>query len=152
MNRDVAAGLGLLALAGLYLAGTLQIQGSSLSDEIGADGVPLILAGLLAVLAVLLAVRGWWSGRAAGVTRVPGEDGAPLRRVLGFLGLAALYGPVAYALGYLGGLVFLIAAIALYEGARPSWRLVAVALGGAAFFWLMFVWLLGVAQPHGALF
>lgn len=152
MNRDVAAGLGLLALAGLYLAGTLQIQGSSLSDEIGADGVPLILAGLLTVLSVLLAVRGWLSGRTGRRASPPGEEGAPLRRVLGFLGVAALYGPVAHALGYVGGLIFLIAAVALYEGARPSWRLAAVALGGAALFWLMFVQLLGVAQPHGVLF
>lgn len=154
MNRDVAAGLGLLAFAGLYFAATLRIQESSLSDEVGADGVPLLLAGLLAALAALLAVRGWFAGRAARATPKPeaAEGGAPVRRALGFLGVALLYGPAAYLLGYVGGLAFLIAAAACYEGARPTWRLAAVALGGAAFFWLVFVQLLGVAQPRGILF
>lgn len=161
MNRDVAAGLGLLAFAGLYFAGALRIQQSELSDEVGAAGMPVILAALLAVLAALLAARGWLAGRparAGGPTataegaREAGEGGAPIRRALGLLGIAALYVPVALALGYVVGLAFLIAAIAYYEGTRPTWRLAAVAVGGAAFFWFVFVRLLGVAQPRGILF
>lgn len=161
MNRDVAAGLGLLAFAGLYFAGTLRIQQSELSDEVGAAGMPVILAALLAILAALLTARGWLAGRPARAggpaataegAREAGEGGAPIRRVLGFLGIAALYVPVALALGYVVGLAFLIAAIACYEGIRPTWRLAAVAFGGAAFFWVVFVRLLGVAQPRGILF
>lgn len=154
MNRDVVAGLGLLAFAGLYFAATLRIQESSLSDEVGANGMPLLLVGILTVLAVLLAVHGWFAGRATRAARKPEafEGGAPVGRVLGFLGVASLYGPAAYLLGYVGGLALLIAAIAFYEGARPTWTLAAVALGGAAFFWLVFVQLLGVAQPRGILF
>ena len=151
MNRDVIAGLGLLGFAGLYFAATLRIQDSSLSDEVGARGMPLLLVGTLAVLAALLAVRGWFAGRAARVARKPeaSEGGASFGRVLGFLGVAALYGPVAYLLGYMAGLAFLIMAVAIYEGARSSWRLAAVAFGGAAFFYLVFVKLLGVLQPPG---
>ena len=150
MNRDVAAGLGLLAFAGLYFAATLGIQESSLSDEVGADGVPLLLVGILAVLAALLALRGWFASRGRPTPKAEVvESGAPFGRVLGFLGVAALYGPVAYLLGYLPGLVALIVGVALYEGARPTWNLAAVAVGGAAFFYVVFVRLLGVAQPPG---
>ena len=58
MNGDVAAGLGLLLLAGLYLAQTFDLQQSSLSDEVGPGGLPLMLAVLLAFLAAVLAARG----------------------------------------------------------------------------------------------
>lgn len=151
MNRDVIAGLGLLGFAGLYFAATLRIQESSLSDEVGANGIPLVLAALLAVLAVALAARGWFAGRAARPVQATevSEDGASFGRVLGFLGIAAVYGLVAYVLGYVAGLVVLIVGIAVYEGARPSWSLLAVAVGGAAFFYVVFVRLLGVAQPPG---
>lgn len=150
MNRDIIAGLGLLGFAGLYFAATLRIQESSLSDEVGAKGMPVVLAALLAVLAVALTVRGWRASRALRPARAEAsEDGASFRRVLGFLGIAAVYGPVAYALGYVAGLIVLIVGIAVYEGARPSWSLLAVAVGGATFFYLAFVKLLGVAQPPG---
>ena len=151
MNRDVIAGLGLLAFAGLYFAATLRIQESSLSDEVGANGMPLLLVGILAVLALLLAVRGWFAGRATRTARKQdtSEGGAPVGRVLGFLGVAALYGPVAYLLGYTAGLTVLIMGVAIYEGARLGWSLAAVAVGGAAFFYVVFVKLLGVAQPPG---
>lgn len=161
MNGDVAAGLGLLLLAGLYLAQTFDLQQSSLSDEVGPGGLPLMLAVLLAFLAAVLAARGWLAARAARTGRTtaaveasPASDAgaAPIGRALGFLAVAGLYGPAAYALGYVGGLAVLIAAVAFYEGARPSWQLAAVACGGAAFFWLFFVQLLGVAQPRGAFF
>lgn len=150
MNRDVAAGLGLLAFAGLYFAATLRIQESSLSDEVGANGMPLLLVAILAVLAALLALRGWFAGRGRSVRKPEAsEGGASFGRVLGFLGVAVLYGPAAYLLGYLPGLAVLILGVAVYEGARPTWGLAAVAVGGAAFFYVVFVKLLGVAQPPG---
>ena len=55
-------------------------------------------------------------------------------------------------LGYPLALVLLLLAVSLYEGAKPSWRMYAVALGGAAFFWLLFDVVLGVRQPEGLLF
>ncbi len=157
MNKDVLAGAGLLVLAGLYGAATLQIQQSSLSDEIGPTGLPLILAGLLAALSVLLMVRGWVMARTVAVPAIVSvseedEPAAPLRRALGFLVLGLLYVVASPVLGYVAALTILIAGIALYEGARPSWPLLAVAVGGAGVFWLLFVGLLGVEQPHSLLF
>src|SRR3712207_2942533 len=53
MNKHVLSRVILLVGAGAYYWATLQIPNSSLSDEVGAQGLPRILAFLLAGLAVL---------------------------------------------------------------------------------------------------
>ena len=153
MNRDAVVGLGLLLLAGTYGWAAAQVQDSSLSDEVGATGLPFALAVLLAGLAVVLIVRSLVTGQARPVAAAEGEEPpAPPRRVLGLVGLGALYALLAPVLGYVVALALTIAGVAAYEGAKPSLRLGAVALGGAALFWLLFVRLLGVEQPRGFLF
>jgi putative tricarboxylic transport membrane protein len=49
-------------------------------------------------------------------------------------------------------LFLLLVAVPLYEGMRFSWRVLAVAAGGAAVFYALFVVVLGVRQPEGLLF
>jgi hypothetical protein len=71
---------------------------------------------------------------------------------LGLLGIAAAYIVVAPLVGYGVALALMIAAVAMYEGMRPSWRMAVVAAAGALAFWLLFVQLLGVEQPTGLLF
>jgi hypothetical protein len=58
VNKDVLSGAILLAVSAAYGWATLQIPDSSLSDEVGAQGMPRILAYLLAVLAALIIARG----------------------------------------------------------------------------------------------
>jgi putative tricarboxylic transport membrane protein len=155
MNKDVVSGLILLVVAALYYAATLQIPESSLSDEVGAQGIPLILAILLATLAVLITARGVIMGRKPSpAAPVPTNDEAeaPPRRALGFLAIAAGYVIAAPLVGFAPALALLIAAIAIYEGAVPSWRLALVAVAGALVFWLLFVQLLGVEQPQSLFF
>jgi putative tricarboxylic transport membrane protein len=76
------------------------------------------------------------------------EETAPPRRALGFLAIAAGYVVVAPLVGFGPALALLIAAIAVYEGMRPSWRVAVVAVAGAVAFWLLFVQFLGVEQPR----
>jgi hypothetical protein len=68
------------------------------------------------------------------------------------LGIGALYIPVATVLGYWPALALLLLAVPLYERMKPSWRMFAVAAGGATFFWLLFDVVLGVRQPEGMIF
>jgi putative tricarboxylic transport membrane protein len=154
MNKDILGGIILLVVAGAYYGATLQIPESSLSDEVGAQGLPTILAFLLAGLAVLIIVRGVVMARrqlaAAAVAEDAGE--APPRRALGLLAIAAGYIAVAPLVGFAPALALLIAAVAIYEGMAASWRLIMVAASGALAFWLLFVQLLGVEQPAGLLF
>jgi putative tricarboxylic transport membrane protein len=151
MNKDVVSGLILLGVAGAYAWATRQIPDSSLSDEVGAQGLPTILAALLAGLAMLIVVRGLTMSRKpqlAVVTDLGEEETAPPRRALGFLAIAAAYVVVAPFVGFGPALALLIAAVAIYEGMRPSWRVAAVAVAGAFAFWLLFVQILGVEQPR----
>ncbi len=152
--RDAIAGALLLALAGGYHALTQRIPASSLSDAVGPDGLPKLLAAALAVVAAALIVKGLWLGRAPAAAPAPADDEAPatLPRALGFLAIGVGYMLVAPFTGYAIGLALVIAAVALYERAVPGPMLLAVAVAGGAGFWLVFVKLLGVEQPVSRLF
>ncbi len=65
MHKDTIAGLLLLALAGAYFLATRAIPDSSLSDAVGATGLPYVLAAALAILAAMLTVKGLLASRAA---------------------------------------------------------------------------------------
>ena len=154
MSKDVLSGAVLLVVAAAYYWAMLQIPESSLSDEVGAQGLPRILVFLLAGLALLILARGFLAPRkrpAADVDAGENPDAAP-RRALGFLAIAAGYVVVSPLVGYGPALALLIATVALYEGTKPSWRTAVIAIGGAVVFWLLFVQLLGVEQPSSALF
>ena len=154
MSKDALSGIVLLVVAVAYYWATLQIPESSLSDEVGAQGLPRILGVLLAGLALLILIRGILMSRKRLVAEVDaGEDpDASPRRALGFLAIAAGYVIVSPLVGYGPALALLIAAVAVYEGAKPSWRTAVIAIGGAVVFWLLFVQLLGVEQPSSTLF
>ncbi len=63
MNKDILSGGLLLAGAGVYWWATTQIPESSLSDEVGAQGLPRILALLLVAVALLIVARGLLAAR-----------------------------------------------------------------------------------------
>jgi putative tricarboxylic transport membrane protein len=153
MNKDVLSGAVLLLVAAAYYWATLQIPDSSLSDEVGAQGLPRILAVLLVGLALLILVRGFLASPkrlATDIDAAEDPDASP-RRALGFLAIAAGYVLVSPLVGYGPALALLITAVAIYEGTKPSWRTAVIAIGGAVVFWLLFVQLLGVEQPSSAL-
>ena len=156
--RDIASGAVLLALAGGYHLATRQIPRSSLSDEVGADGLPRLLTAALVLLGAAIALRGLMQrapapargADAADTTANATADEAPhsaLPRALGFLALGVGYMLLAPLVGYVLAVALLIVAVALYEGLAPSWRLAAVACAAGVLYWLVFVALLGVEQP-----
>jgi putative tricarboxylic transport membrane protein len=149
-HKDAIAGALLLALAGAYFIATRRIPVSSLSDDVGPDGLPKLLAAALAVVAAALIAKGLWIGRMRQPLQVA-DDGddppATLPRALGFLAIGVGYMIVAPLTGYAVGLAVVIAAVAVYERAVPSIMMLAVAAGGGLGFWLVFVKLLGVEQP-----
>lgn len=152
MKKDILSGGIVLAVAGAYYLGARQILHSRLEDEVGADGLPLILAALLAALGVLLILRTRFASRQRAGTGTR-EYQAPYPRALGFLAIAVGYALIAPVVGYLVGIGLLITAVAVYEGnIGPSRRLAVIALGGAVGFWLLFIKLLGVEQPTNILF
>ena len=155
MKKDLIASALLLAVAAAYYVATVRIPVSTLADEVGPHGLPKVLAIALAVVAVGLGVRALIAKRPVTVPETAANDDDPEAtplRALGLLGIGALYMLAAWILGYVPALILLILGIALYEGMRPSWRVVGIAIGGATLFWLLFVVLLGVPQTAGLLF
>nr|TFG55052.1 MAG: tripartite tricarboxylate transporter TctB family protein [Hyphomicrobiales bacterium] len=152
-TKDLIASALLLLIAGLYYAATVQIPVSALGGEVGPHVLPTALAILLGIVGVSLALRTLFARHvAAARTSTSRESEATPLRALGLLAVGALYIPFAWGLGYVPTVFLLIAGIALYEKAAPSWRLAGIALGGAVLFWLLFVALLGVRQPQSMLF
>jgi hypothetical protein len=130
----------------------VQIPVSTLGGVVGPHVFPTVLALLLGILGVSLALRTLIARRVAAKASGDKEEEATPLRALGLLGVGALYIPAAMLLGYVPALFLLIASVALYEGAKPTLRLGLVAIGGAIFFWLLFVAFLGVRQPQSIFF
>ena len=150
MRRDLVCSAILLCIAALYYLAATGIQVSTLEDEIGPRGLPAVLSALLAMAAIVIGVRALVAAPAG--AGAPKEAEAHWLRAIGMLAIGALYIPVASVLGYWLALALLILAVPVYERMKPSWRMFAVAAGGATFFWLLFDVVLGVRQPEGMIF
>ncbi len=151
VSRDDVLGLGMMVLAAAYWAAADQIPVSLLSDNVGADGAPKMLAVALAICGALLVI----ATRARPALAAGEEEGAPAdRRRAHLRAIGLLTGLGAYALllpvlGYPLSLALLIGGAAVYGGARPTLSLVAIAIAGGVGFWLFFSKFLGVLLPLG---
>ena len=152
MNKDLLSGLVLLLIAGLYYVGSGTIADSTLSDEVGASGLPRVLSVVLAGLGLLLVVRSLIAVRpAARASKEDDMDGSRLPRAIGFLAFGVGYVLLLPILGYIVSIALLIMGVALFERAERPWFGPVTAIGGAVLYWAIFVKLLGVNQPIGSL-
>jgi putative tricarboxylic transport membrane protein len=156
MNRDGWSGVMLLALDAAYYWASRAIPDSTLSDEVGATGLPHLLTLALAGLGIILLVRSLLilqpAKAAEADAREADQVSASLPRAVGFLMLGVGYVVIVHYVGYMIGVALLIAAVALYEGAARRWTIPVAAIGGALLYWALFVKLLGVNQPVGTIF
>jgi hypothetical protein len=150
MSRDIICGAFGLAIATAYYAAATGIQQSLLSDAVGADGIPKLLAISLGLFSALLLLRA--ALRRQTTRGGEAQEAATMRqhlRALGLVGLGFAYAAVAPYLGYPLALALLIGAAVVYFGLRPSPRLVLVSAAGAMILWVLFVKLLNVPMPVG---
>ena len=145
MNRDGALGLLLLALAAGYYAAADAIPPSTLADAVGPGGLPKAYAVVLGALALGLVARGRRADAGG-----PEASARLLLRVGGLLALGVAYLLVVPWVGYPIAIAGLLIGTTCYQGGRLDGRVVAVGIGGAAFFWLLFVQVLGIDHPVGA--
>lgn len=147
MPRNVVLGSVTLALSAAYywMATTLPV--SQLADAIGPQGLPKTYAVVLGLLSILLI-----AGSVRGV-RAPAPAGAggraSLPRAMGTLLIGIVYIAVAPWLGYMLSITALILATTYYQGGALTRYSAVVALAGGVLFWVLFVVLMGVAQPPG---
>ena len=147
LNAELMFGVVALAAAAAYYAAARAIPSSLLDDVVGSGGLPKTYGLALAVLAVAQIARALASRRTAAGSA--GEVMLSHRKTFGTLALGLGYGALLPWLGYAGSIAVLIAATAAYQGAGFNRRVALVAVGGAAFLWALFVWLLGIPQPAG---
>jgi putative tricarboxylic transport membrane protein len=153
VTRDTGIALGLLFVAGLYWLGADRIRISRLEGVVGAQAVPKGLAVSLAILALLLIAQDLWRGRRAAATAIgqkPDAGGSNAHlRAAGMLLIGVGYLVVVGTIGYLPAVALLVLATARYIGQPWSAQLIALAIGGALVYDLIFVWLLGIPLPPG---
>ena len=157
MNRDLAFGVACLLLAAGYYALAALLPESLLADAVGPQGLPELYAVLLATLSIGLILRSI-TGKASATDRrrasaTPAEPSSSRRvtRAAGMLLIGIVYLGVVTWIGYAVSIAALIMAATWYLGGALTRQAVAVAVGGAATFWLLFVVLLRVPFPAGTL-
>ena len=74
---------------------------------------------------------------------------AVLARVAGMLLIGVVYIIAAPWVGYIPSIAALILVTVYYQGGAINPRVALVSVSGAAFFWLLFVFVLGIPQPAG---
>ncbi len=159
--RDLIGGLAAIAIGGGYWAMALSIRSSALDDTVGPAGLPKVLGGAMVGLGLLLCLKAAFAGRRTQSSGPVSDEAATaegsgiglrgILRVGGLVAIAVGYLLVVRWLGYLPSIALLIAAVTLYGGAPPTWRVFAIAAGGAVLYWLLFVVLLGIPLPPGLL-
>ena len=154
MDRDVAFGAATLAIGAAYYSMALAIPPTSLADAIGPQGLPKTYAILLAAFSLLLIGRSLARRRREArpeENAVPTKrrQGRALWRVAGMLAIGAAYIVIAPWLGYVVSIAGLILATTYYQGGEINRQVALVAVGGAIFFWLLFVVIMGIPQPAG---
>ena len=152
-NRDLLFGIATLVVAAVYYGVAVTIPQSDLADPVGPQGLPRVYALLLAALSLILIARSL--RRSASnpdspnpESRIP-NPGSGIPRVIGMLLIGVAYIIVLPWFGYLLSVAALITATIYFQGGSINGRSILVALSGAAFFWLLFIWLLRIQYPAG---
>jgi putative tricarboxylic transport membrane protein len=169
MMRNLVGGIAAIVIGAGYFVMTLGIRESALADAVGPAGFPKALAYSMIALGAILCAQALLASRAgraagpasAGAVPVPADDDLDaearesglggLARVAGMLALGIVYLLIIRYLGYIPSVALLIIAVALYQGAPFSWRVIAIGVAGALVYWIIFVWLLGIPLPGGLL-
>ena len=145
MSRDAVLGGTTLAFSAAYYWLAASLPASRLADAIGPQGLPKVYAVCLAALSLALI-----GGAVARPTRSAPLSLPPAAlRAGGMLLMGVAYVALVPWLGYLVAISALIFATVYYQGGSVGVRAAIVAAGGGVFFWLLFVVLMGIAQPPG---
>jgi putative tricarboxylic transport membrane protein len=162
MTRELVGGLLAILIGGGYFAMALQIRASALADAVGPAGLPKALGLLMIFLGIVLSAQALLSGRRKASPR-PAEpapavdadaddeiqrgDFAGIARAGGLLAIGIAYLLIVRTVGYVPAIAALIIAAALYGGAALSWRVFAIGIAGAVFYYALFVLVLGIPLP-----
>jgi len=152
LNKDQAAGLFLIALGVIYYKLASRLPRSLISDRVGAEGFPKLLALALIIFSVILILQSFI--RKLGRTAPETEESSPkswrtFAHAGGMLSLGFGYLLIVSRVGYLLSIALLLAAALRYQKEPLSSRVLLTALLGGVFFWAFFVYALRTPMPGG---
>lgn len=150
--RDATIGIVVMAFAMAVFVLTRDFPGGTLAEGMGANFMPNLLAGILAILGLMLVAKGLLIGKGADAATAESRAGQErglttpvLMCVFVFLYLMALK-----YLGYvLATPIFLFAVVVTLGGGRKLAGIAAIGLTAAI--WLIFGLVLKVPLPNGLL-
>jgi hypothetical protein len=129
-RKDLSAGLLFIAIAALFALGTIDLDlGTPL--KLGPGAFPLLLAGVLALLGLIIVANAF---------RTPGADvvSVPWRGMLLIVVAPIVFGLTVRDLG-LAAAIALVVAISAFASRRMSWKLaIALIIGLTVFCVLVF--------------
>jgi putative tricarboxylic transport membrane protein len=150
VRREALCSLVLLALSAGYWAGASRIGDTALADAVGPAGLPRVYAIALAAIGVAIGLSAFVEWRLRGVAAPAAESTGAARRLLrgaGTVAIGAIYLAIVPLIGYPFAIALTIAAMAVFQGERLSWRVALVAVAGAAALYGFFDLVLGVSLP-----
>jgi hypothetical protein len=146
LRVGIVVPLVLLGFAALYAWQAMRLPVRNIPGSVGISFVPLLLAGLLAVLALVLLGQGL---RAADMP--PPGNIPPWGQAGCVVGVMGAYVALLVTVGFLVASPLFLAVAMLRCGERRAWYILAVALGITGAVWLVFWSLFGVPLPRGPL-
>ena len=152
MRRDVITGLVLMLLAAVYYGMADALPRSLLSDEVGAEGFPKLLAISLFLLSAVLLLMAIFKQRPAETVEDEEKKTHEKQAALKAGGMLLL--GIGYLLsiswiGYPLAAGLLIVAVLLYQREPLSLKAFLTAGLGGLFFWVFFVFALKIPMPMG---
>lgn len=147
-GADIVIALVLLAFAGAYAWLALRLPERNIPGSVGLAFVPLLLAGLLAFLAGLLAVHGLRGPSPP----APPEDMPGWGQATAVVGLMVLYILAMTRIGFLLATPPYLVMTMWQAGARRPGFIALTAVGMTAAIWVVFTTLFAVPLPRGPLF
>ncbi|MDF1608701.1 tripartite tricarboxylate transporter TctB family protein [Hoeflea sp. YIM 152468] len=153
LSRDFVSGLAAISIGAIYLVFAYGLRTSALDDSVGPGGMPRAYGWMMLILGLMIAagsiIKHIRSGAAPDLGIEWKGQGRRVVWAAGLLAIGALYIFGISTLGYPVAIALLLAAVSLYQGARPGVQIIAIGIGGAAFLWAVFVLVLGVSMPKG---
>jgi putative tricarboxylic transport membrane protein len=150
LRRNLIGSVILLLVAAGYFIAANRIGSTALSDSVGADGLPRIYGISLAALALAIGagalIRRRLAAAASAVSETPGTLHRLMRAAITVVAGAA-YLAVVDVIGYPFAIAVLVAAMAVYQGERFSWRVLLIAALGGIALYVLFSFVLDVDVP-----
>jgi putative tricarboxylic transport membrane protein len=152
-RQDFVSGVLALGLGIWYRTEAHKIENSLLSDAVGAGGVPGAVGGLVALVGVILIIKGLWGWMRTreALDEIKVDWTAHVLAACLVLLLFA-YAYLLPLLGYVMAIVMLIGSAAYLGGARNYKTLLIFAVVSGPLLWLLFSQLLNVRLPMATWF